>query len=504
MAVDVEYARRGDISIAYQAIGDGPVDIIFGAGLTSHLDLLWGDPDAATFLRRLSSLGRLLLFDKPGTGLSDPVVGLPTVEQRVEDFLAVLDAAGSRRAVVIGFSEAATPATLLAATHPDRVEALVFLSGFPRAVCDEEFFPELTTYGETVWWRMLWHCAEHWGDGTMLLTLSPRMRDKALYRRLAPSIERASASPGMARAIITAMRSYDVTGVLDAVRVPTLVMHRADEFISPAPAQWAAEQISGARFVSLPGAEHMCFFAGDDIVDNIERFIGGAPARPASTNRKLTTVLFTDIVASTASAAESGDDRWRSVLVEHDRMASEEIERHEGTLVKTTGDGVFASFDRPILALRCALSIAKRAADLGVQVRAGAHTGECEVVENDLAGIAVHIGARIAAMAGPDEVLVSSTTKEIVYGSGIEFESRGEHELKGVPGSWMIHAVVSDRSKDQRPAFQATAAEASETPAPSTAMKPLDRAMVAFANRTPALSRASIKVLGRIRSRAPS
>ncbi len=502
MAVDVEYAWRGDISIAYQAIGNGPVDIIFGAGLVSHLDLMWGDPDATTFLRRLASIGRLLLFDKPGTGLSDPVVGLATLDQRVEDFLAVLDAAGSRRAIVIGFSEAATAATLLAATHPERVEALVFLSGFPKATADAEFLPELEDYTENVLWRALWHSAAHWGDGSLARTLSPRMRDSALYRRLAPSLERASASPGMAKALINSIRDYDVTGVLNAVRVPTLVVHRKEEFLPIQFAEWTAENITGARFLPLEGAEHMCFFEGDDIVDGIEQFIGGAPARGASNTRKLTTVLFTDIVASTESLAEGGDDRWRSVLSRHDELASEEVARHEGALVNTTGDGVFAAFDRPLLALRCALAIGRRAADLGVQIRAGAHTGECEVVADDLAGIAVHIGARIAALAGAGEVLTSSTTKEIVFGSGVEFEPRGEHELKGVPGMWTIYAVMQDRSEDQRPASQASAEEASRTPGPAADMKPLDRVVVGFANRTPALSRASVKLFGRIRSRA--
>jgi class 3 adenylate cyclase/pimeloyl-ACP methyl ester carboxylesterase len=500
VTVDVEYAHRGDISIAFQAVGAGPLDIILGCGLVSHLDLLWADPHTTAFLRRLGALGRLLLFDKPGTGLSDPVVGIPSLEQRVGDFLAVLDAAGSRRAVVIGYSEAATPAVLLAATHPDRVEALVLLSGMPRWTSGPDFLPDEEDYIEGVVWSQFWHSADHWGDGTLMMALSPFVRGSALYRRLAPTIERACASPGMTRALFHSARSYDATGVLDAVRVPTAVIHRTDEFVPVSAARYTAERIDGARLVELPGDEHIHFFGGDDVLEEIGRFVGGHLHTGVS-ERKLTTLLFTDIVDSTATAAQLGDERWESLLARHDELASGLVERHDGRLIKTLGDGIFACFDRPLFAIRCALAIRDAAADLGMGIRAGVHTGECDLVHGDLAGIAVHIGARIAALAKAADVLVSSTVRDLVFGSGVEFAERGEHELKGVPRPWEIYAVVDDRSEDQRPAKQASAEEAALTPPPSATMRPFDRAAVGFANRTPVLTRAGLCLFGRIRSR---
>ena len=495
MTVDVEYARRGDISIAYQAIGDGPVDIIFGAGLVSHLDLMWADPYATAFLRELASIGRLLLFDKPGTGLSDPVAGIPTVQQRADDFLAVLDAAGSKRAVVIGYSEASAPAILLTATHPERVEALIAMCGGPRITPSDDFLPGTEPRFEQQW-AMLRHSTDHWGDGSMLHTLSPYARESLVYRRLAPNVERACASPGMARVMLNAMWDYDVTGAVDAVDVPTLVIHRTEEIIPVECARWTADAIAGAKLLELPGAEHICYFNGDDILTGIEDFIGGsAPRGPIS--RKLVTVLYTDIVESTARAVEMGDETWSTLLATHHAALRDAVERHDGTLIKTMGDGVLATFDRPTLAVRCALAISRHAGDEGVQVRAGVHAGECEVTDNDISGVAAHIGSRIMALAGPGEVLVSATVRDLVFGSGVEFEPRGEHELKGVPGRWSVHHVVADRREDQRPASQATPEQAALTPSPAATMKPADRAIVGVANRAPRLSRFTLRMLSR-------
>ncbi|WP_036437479.1 adenylate/guanylate cyclase domain-containing protein [Mycobacterium sp. URHB0044] len=496
MTVDVEYARRGDISIAFQAIGDGPVDIIFGAGLISHLDLMWADPYATAFLRRLASIGRLLLFDKPGTGLSDPVAGIPTVEQRADDFLAVLDAAGSRRAVVIGSSEAAPPAVLLAATHPERVEALITVSAAPpRFTLGDDFLPGAESRFEPLW-AMLRHSTDHWGDGAMLQTLSPYARDNLLYRRLAPNVERACASPGMARVMINAMLDYDVTGAVDAVDVPTLVIHRTADVTPVEAARWTADAIGGAKMLELPGAEHICWFNGDDMLAGIEDFVGGSAPRGPVT-RKLVTVLYTDIVESTARAVQMGDERWSTLLAVHHAEVRDRVERHDGRLIKTMGDGVLAIFDRPTLAVRCALAISRHAREEGLQVRAGVHAGECEVTEDDISGVAAHIGARIMALAGPAEVLVSATVRDLVFGSGVEFDARGEHELKGVPGMWSVHAVVSDRREDQRPASQATPEHAALTPSPVATMKAADRALVEVANRAPRLSRVTLRLLSR-------
>lgn len=497
MPVDVEYAHRGDVSIAFQTIGEGPVDLIFGCGLTSHLDLLWGDPSCTDFLRRLGSMGRLLLFDKPGTGLSDPVVGPPTLDERVDDFLAVLDAAGSRRAVVIGFSEASTPGALLAATHPDRVEALVMLSGAARFTAGPDYLADEEPHFEGVLWSQLWHSAAHWGDGTFLTALSPRFRRSLLYRRLAPSVERASASPGMARALIHGLRSYDVTGVLDAVRVPTLVIHRTDEFVPVSAAHYSADHIPGARLAELSGDEHFCYFHGDDIIDAIGRFVGGSP-RAAVTERRLATLLFTDIVGSTAMAAELGDEHWASVLDHHDDVTRDAVERHDGRVIKTMGDGLFASFDRPMLAIRCALAIRDACSDVGLEIRAGIHTGECDFVHEDLAGIAVHIGARIAALADSGEVLVSSSVRDLVFGSGVVFAARGEHDLRGVPGKWVVYSVVDNLSRPQHPADQAAPEEAAVTPAASEDMRPFDHAFVGLVSRFPAVTRGGARVIGRV------
>ena len=496
MTVDVEYARRGDISIAYQAIGDGPVDVIFGAGLVSHLDLMWADPYATEFLRRLASIGRLLLFDRPGTGLSDPVAGVPTVQQRADDFLAVLDAAGSRRAVVIGLSEAAPPAILLAATHPERVEAVIAVSGAPpRFVPGDDYLPGTEHRFERMW-AQIRHSADHWGDGSLFQTLSPYARDNLVYRRLAPNVERACASPGMARVMLNALWDYDVTRAVDAVNVPTLVIHRTGDVVPVEGARWAADNIPGAKMLELPGAEHMCYFDGDDVLAGIEDFVGGsAPRGPIS--RKLVTVLYTDIVESTARAVEMGDERWSTLLATHHAAVRDQVERHDGTLIKTMGDGVLATFDRPTLAVRCALAMSRQAGEEGVQVRAGVHAGECEVADDDISGIAAHIGARIMSLAGPAEVLVSATVRDLVFGSGVEFDSRGEHELKGVPGRWSVHAVVADRRDDQRPASQATAEQAALTPSPLATMNAADRALVGVASRAPRLSRFALRMVSR-------
>jgi class 3 adenylate cyclase/pimeloyl-ACP methyl ester carboxylesterase len=447
---------------------------------------LWADPYATAFLRELASIGRLLLFDKPGTGLSDPVVGMPTVQQRADDFLAVLDAAGSRRAVIIGNSEACTPAILLPATHPERVEALIAMCGAPRITPSNDFIPGTEHRFEQMW-AMIRNSTENWGDGSMFHTLSPYSRENAVYRRLAPNVERACASPGMARVMLNAMWDYDVTGATDAVDVPTLVIHRTGDVIPVECARWTADAIAGAKLLELPGAEHMCFFNGDDILSGIEDFVGGsAPRGPFS--RKLVTVLYTDIVESTARAVEMGDERWSTLLATHHAAMRDQVERHDGTLIKTMGDGVLATFDRPTLAVRCALAISRHAGDEGVQVRAGVHAGECEVTEADISGVAAHIGARIMALAGPGEVLVSATVRDLVFGSGVEFEARGEHELKGVPGRWSVHHVVADRREDQRPASQATPEQAALTPSPVATMKAADRALVGVANRAPRLS----------------
>ena len=496
--LDVEYARRGDMSIAYQVSGSGPVDVMFSAGLVSHLDLLWSDPYAAAFFRRLRGLGRLILSDKPGTGLSDPIFGMPTVEQRVGDLLAVLDAVGSTRVILVGLSEAAAPAALLAATHPDRVEALVLVSGFARSVSTETWLPEEEDYIENVWWKAAWWSAEHWGDGTFMLALSPWMRSSPVYRRLSPSIERTSASPAMARSIFHGIRRYDVVPALGAIHVPTLVVNRSEEFIPAACGRDLAQRIPGARHVELPGDEHLCFYGGDDILDAIERFVGGGHLRPVREGRALITVLFTDIVDSTSIAATVGDEQWRAIRDQHDDIVADEVERHEGRLVKQLGDGILATFQRPLLSIRCARALADRLADLGIEIRAGIHTGECELVEDDIAGIAVHIGARIAGLAEAGQVLVSSTVRDLVLGSGVQFSDRGIHQLKGVPGQWGVSAVVADASTDQARSSDGTPRRRAGGAA-ADSMRRVDKVLATVAARAPTLTQRVLRIATRPR-----
>jgi class 3 adenylate cyclase/pimeloyl-ACP methyl ester carboxylesterase len=492
--LEVEYARRGDMSIAYQVIGTGQIDLIVGAGLASHLDLMWADPNATAFLRRLGEFGRLILFDKPGTGLSDPVLGMPTLEQRVQDFLAVLDAAGSRRAAVLGISEASTPAALLAATYPDRVEALILLSGAARFTAAADYLPDHEDSFENVLWKVLWHCADHWGDGALMLAVSPTVRESAVYRRLAPSFERACASPGMARSIIQGTRRYDALPALDAIHAPTLVIHRTDEFIPIACGRYFAERIAGAKMAELPGDEHIPFFGGDDIIEAIGGFLGTGPRVRTTSARALTTVMFTDIVESTTTAATLGDENWCALLQHHDRIAAEEIERHGGRLVKHLGDGVLATFDRPLLSIRCARALVDRVRELGLDIRAGIHSGECDLVGGDVAGIAVHIGSRVAGLGVAGEVLVTSTVRDLVLGSGVEFADRGVHELKGVPGDWLVLAVAEDHISDQRAAVPSEEGRA-VVPAATATMRPFDRAVVGLASRAPWLTRPALHLV---------
>jgi len=400
MAVDIEYARRGDISIAYTVIGDGPVDIIFGVGLMSHIDLLWGDPHGASWLRRLGAAGRVILFDKPGTGLSDPVTGDPTLDERVEDFAAVLDAAGSRRAVVIGLSEAGPPAAVLAATRPERVESLVLVSTGARFVASDDYLPHLEDYLEGYAWKWLWHGADNWGDGELLRRLSPLFAENPVYTRLAPAVERACASPAMARAIIRSTRAYDVRDAVAAVQVPTLVTGRTDEWVPADAMADLADRIPGARLELLPGREHFCFVDGDDIADTLLRFIDAPVTARRTADRALVTLLYTDIVGSTSLIAEAGDERWRSTVGMHDDVTSEEVHRHGGRVVKTLGDGVLALFDRPVQAIRCADVLRSRLTDLGIELRAAVHTGECELRGDDVAGIAAHLASRLLATPG--------------------------------------------------------------------------------------------------------
>jgi len=438
MPPQTHYAPCGELSIAYQVIGDGPRDLIVIPPYVWHIEQLWNDPGFHRWMRGLTDFARVISYDKRGTGMSDPVTAAPSLDERMDDVVAVLDAAGSERATVFGMSEGGPIGTLFAASHPERTERLIIYGSF---VCALDL-PDAPGFDESAMYRQrMLSVMDHWGEGMNVEWAAPSI-DSPAMRRFTGLLERVAMSPAMARANMTANFEIEVRPVLSAVRVPTLVLHRRDDFIPIAHGRYYADHIEGARVVELEGRDHWPFVGDvDAIVGEVEEFVTGARAAH-DTDNLLATVLFTDIVGSTERAAALGDDAWRAVLQEHDDLVRRQLHTHEGREVKTMGDGFLAMFDRPAKAVRCATRIASDAAELGISIRAGLHTGECERRGADVTGLAVHIGARIGALAGPDEVLVSGTVRDLVLGSGIKFSDRGRHVLKGLPGEWPVFAVA--------------------------------------------------------------
>ena len=445
MAPETLYARSGDLNIAYQVTGEGARDLVYVPGWVSNIELMWEEPAMARFLDRLASFSRLILFDKRGTGLSDRVSNneLPTLEQRMDDVRAVLEAVGSERAALFGHSEGGNMCVLFAATYPERTSALITLGCFAKRRDPDDDYPWAPTAEnreesvedvEQNWGRLRPEDVEYYAPS--------RVGDEQFVRNLERYLRRA-ASPGAGAALLR-MNSYiDVREVLPTIRVPTLVLHRTgDHDVNVAEGRYLASRIPGAKFVELAGADHW-ISAGDTdaIADEIEEFLTGTRPTPEP-DRVLATVLFTDIVGSTERTAELGDRRWRDLLAAHDAAVRRELERFRGREVDTAGDGFLATFDGPARAVRCAISAGEAVRGLGVEIRAGIHTGECQLDGGKVRGIAVHTGARIAALAGPGEVLISHTVKDLVAGSGLEFEDRGVHELKGVPGEWRVYAAL--------------------------------------------------------------
>jgi class 3 adenylate cyclase/pimeloyl-ACP methyl ester carboxylesterase len=435
------YARSGDVSIAYQVVGDGPIDLVFVPGFVSHLDLQWTDRHVRSFFESLASFSRLILFDKRGTGLSDPVPDWPPLEQRMDDVRAVMDAAGSERAALLGLSEGGPMSALFAATYPERTAALIMCGTF---ACGH---PDPSEPGAKRWQNAIAQvraAADRWGEGASLAFFAPSI-DSELVRERYSAFERAAASPGMARKLIDMVCEIDVRDILPSIRVPTLVLHRTDEGVPVELARAMASQIPGARMVELPGSDHIPFYGtGEGYPEEVEEFLTGARHHRPNADRMLATVVFTDIAGSTQRAAEVGDRRWRELLEEHDDLVRRELDRFRGRPIKTLGDGFLATFDGPERAIRCACSITSAVQSVDLSVRAGLHTGECEVLGDDLGGMAVNIGARVVSHANPDEVLVSSTVKDLVVGSNIQFEERGTHKLKGVPGEWRLYAALQE------------------------------------------------------------
>jgi class 3 adenylate cyclase len=431
-APPTRYARSGDARIAFQVIGDGPPDVVVVGGPASHLDLQWEDAETALARRRYGSFARAIFFDRRGTGLSDPVDRLPSLDLQMDDLDAVLDAVGVERVALVGAVEAGLCA-MYAATHPDRVSALVLINvaGSGGVTLNDERRAQMLDLIEN-----------HWGEGRFAQLFAPERARDAGFADWWARFERASVSPLMARRIVDLNARADVTGVLPTIRVPTLVLIRRDNPLVPmAGARAAAALIPDARVVEADGADLYNWPGADDPeMDLIEELLTGR--RPeSSAERVLATVLFTDIVGSTQHAAQIGDRAWRDLLDRHHAIVRELLDRFRGREIKTLGDGFVATFDRPAAAVRSAQEIVERVHALGLSVRCGLHTGECELLDGDVGGIAVHISARVNALARGGEVLVSSTVKDLVVGSDLDFDDRGTHELRGVPGDWRLYAV---------------------------------------------------------------
>jgi class 3 adenylate cyclase len=436
---ETKYARSGKLHIAYQVVGEGPFDLVLVPGFVSHVEEAWEAPDIARCLERLASFSRLIVFDKAGTGLSDPLTGVPPLEERMDHVRAVMDAAGSERAALFGISEGGPMSILFAATYPERVSALALYGTTARFMLDAGY-PCGATSEQIA--TMIEKIEQGWGDGALLELFAPGFVDIPEVRQLWGRFQRRAASPAMASATIDLLREIDVRPALPLVQAPTLVLHRTNEKAIPVgAARYIAEHIPGARLLEQPGDNHMPWLGDvDGLLDQIEEFLTGS-LQARESDRVLATVLFTDIVGSTEHAARLGDRSWRDLLAAHNTAVRRELTRMRGREVATAGDGFLATFDGPARAIRCACAIQNAVKSLGISVRAGLHTGECELIGDDVGGIAVHIGARVAAMAAPGEVLVSGTVKDLVAGSGLRFTDRGTHALKGVPGEWKLYGV---------------------------------------------------------------
>jgi class 3 adenylate cyclase len=437
---ETRYARSGEVHIAYQVIGDGPIDLIYVPTWISQVEHYWQEPRVERFFTRIASFSRLILFDRRGSGLSDPMPRAPTLEEQMDDVVAVLDAAGSERAAVFAQFEAGAMAALFAATHPERTSALMLYEAMARASWAPDYDWAMRPDERD---EYVARSLETWGDGSRLRALAPRSGDNERLQRWFARLERLAASPATAAGLLRMHGDVDVRPVLPTIRVPTLVLHREhDRLIDIRHSHYLAEHIPGARYVALAGDEALTFVAGTDaLLDEVEEFLTGARPQHDS-ERILATVMFSDIVDSTIRAAELGDRHWRDLLETMQSTVMSELERFRGRAIKSMGDGFLSTFDGPARGIRCATAIREAARTYDLEVRSGLHTGEIEVMGNDVGGLAVHIGARVSAMAGPGEVLVSGTVRDLVVGSGIAFRERGTCELKGVPGEWRLFAVA--------------------------------------------------------------
>ena len=444
---ETRYAKTVDgIHIAYQAFGDGPVDLVYLPGFISNVDVHWDVPPIAGFLRRLARLARVITFDRRGSGVSDkPAADVLGLEIGVEDIVAVMDAVGSERALLLGFEDGGALGAVVAATHPERTLGLVLFATWVRFGASEDYPWGWTDEHEREWRDSVegtWGSAAFWRRH--LSEVLPDLAvDDATAERWA-RYSRLCANPGYMALIGAMLAEIDVRAVLPSIQAPTLLMHRVDDQFEPIQvSRYTASMIPDARLVELPGNEHPMFYGDvDAVIRELSTFIGEIHAREAELDRVLATILFTDIVDSTARAALVGDARWTETRTRHDQLIRAQIARYRGREIKTMGDGFLATFDGPARGVRCAQAIAASVFPLGIEIRAGVHTGEVSFEGDDVAGLGVAIGARVGAMAGPSEVLVSSTVKDLVAGSGLTFEDAGEHELKGVPDTWHLYRVA--------------------------------------------------------------
>ena len=442
MASDIHYARNGDVSLAYTLYGTGTPTMVVVPGFVSHLEILLELPASQRFLERLSSFCRVVAFDRRNQGLSDRTGTVATLEQMMDDLLAVMDAAQVETATLLGISEGGPQCLLFAATHPHRVDGLALFGSFARLVAADDYEIGIPS---PVLDATLQALEETWGADAGVDRWAPEAANDPAFRQWWGRLLRSGSSPRGARELMSLYHDIDVRHVLPMIDVPTTVLHRGGDRVVPRRlGRYVAEHVPGARYVELRGIDHLIFLSdADRVLDELEELVTGSVSS-AEPERILATVLFTDIVGSTERASELGDRRWHDLLVEHERIVDRGLERYRGRKIKVMGDGVLAAFDGPGRAIRCACQLRDAMRPLGITVRAGLHTGECEVMPNDdIGGIAVHIGARVGALAGPDEVLVSNTVKDLVAGSGVSFEDRGAHQLKGLPGEWPLWAVAT-------------------------------------------------------------
>ena len=500
---ETSYAPCGDLSLAYQVFGDGPIELVFVGPFVSHVELFWAMPEFKAFFEQLATFCRIAIFDKAGVGMSDPVAKVRTLDERADEIEAVMDAAGFEKAAVFGMSEGGTASVAFAARRPERTRALILYGTYPfMAIGWDDFDRDPAEVRD----RVLAAAGEDfeigaayvpsieqiarlqkvgratrsgWGTGESAKSMFPSVRS---MRQLA-MFERMSASPGMVRATAESVFRIDIRSILATIAVPTLVIHARGDAMPVQCGRYLADHIPGARMLEVDGADHAPWFTEPDrILTEIEEFLTGSHAAPSQSHRALRSVLFTDIVASTQRLAATGDERWRAVLQRFREITAELTELFGGTVVKSTGDGHLVTFDGPTHAIRCAEALRADTEALGIEIRAGIHTGECELLDKDIGGIAVHIAARILGHAGAGEILVSRTVRDLVVGSGTSFADRGSVELRGVPGSWQLLAV--ERNGARAGSLEAELASR-PTPGARATMRRSDRAVEVMARRTP-------------------